>query len=276
MHFRRAFITLLCMLALSACRGRTPEPADSGMPVAGARDAVTITLSLLKTSIPTTRSAALLSIYANMLLAGGLDVPVFAAKAGVEAQMKLNGPLTTENLDDLYRLLEEFSAALHVDVPDLLNRSDNRAQTLDTYATGLQNITDRSKRRRDDLNDQIKDLKTRQQKQRKAVSSLDKEAKNAVKAKDFATAQSKQSALSDAQEKMTSLELQIKELSGLADVLNELIGIASQRIAALEGNRDVLIAGLQVSDLPGVEDLGLIEGRVRGRSRKGFSPFGGL
>lgn len=275
MKKRFTLLSFMFLLALSACGKGVQEAPDTDIPVSGALSAVHVGLTLFTTSIPRTRSPALFGIYANMLLAGGLDAPVFAAKAGVEAQMRFNAPPTTDNLDDIYALLGQFAAILHVDVPDLLNRSAHRAQTLDAYAAGLQNITDRGTRRRDDLEGQIKDLKSRQQERRRDVSALEKEVKTAVNEKDFATAQSTQSALSDAQENVMSLELQTKELGTLEGTLSELIQIAEERIAALEANREILIAGLSVSDIPGVEDLGVIEGRMRGR-RGGFNPFRGL
>jgi len=40
-----------------------------------------------------------------------------------------------------------------------------------------------------------------------------------------------------------------------------LIAIADQRIKAIEQNREALIAGVKVMDIPGVDNLGVIQGR---------------
>jgi septal ring factor EnvC (AmiA/AmiB activator) len=210
-----------------------------------------------------------------MLLADGANVPVKAAMMGIDAQLKLHALPTDENIDDLYSLLEQFGAVLHVDINDLLNRSENRAQTLDTYAQGLANITERSTRRLEDVKQQLADLKTQQATQRKNVSTISKDVSAAVKAKDYATAQQRQKDLADAQAELTTTESRLKEMQNVQSIFVELLGIAKERIAALDRNREILIAGLKVVDVPGVDDLGVIEGKTRGRT-KGFSPFGGL
>lgn len=280
MHIRRTLFALAISLplVLSACRSSAPNPtenpADSGavVEVGGARNAVVFSLSVLRTVKPTVRPATLLGIYATKFLADGMEVPVSAALAGIRAQTQLHGLPTEENVDELYVLLEEFGAVLHVDVPDLVNRSDNRAETLDLYATGLQNITERSRRKSEDLAEQLTTLKSRQSEQRKTVSGLDKEVKSAVKAKDFSTAQDRQKDLTDAQTDLTQTEMQMKELTGMQNIYVELLDIADARIAALNDNREVIIAGLKVVNMPGVEDLGVLEGKTK----RGSGLFRGL
>ncbi len=284
---KKYVLTALCVaipLTLSACGSAAPQsdeqknvPSAQESQVSGARNAIAYSLSVLRTVQPTVRSAPLLAIYASMFLADGLEVPVHAAKDGINAQLKLHSLPTGENIDDLYTLLEEFGAVLHVDVQDLLNRSDDRAKTLDAYTAGLNNITERSRRRSADLANQIATLKKDQKTRKAAVLAVDKEVKAAVKAKDFASAQDRQKELADAQTALTQTDLQFKEMTGMQQTLGELLTIAAERIAALNGNREVLLAGLKVVDVPGVEDLGVIAGKKASRKKSGgFSPFGGL
>ena len=268
-------IVLIAPLLLSACgkkQGDAEIPTDSD--VTGAREALVAILPLEKMIPSVIRPSALLSIYVNLLLAEGLTPPVHAARDGIEAQIKLHALPTQENVDDLYGLLEEFGAVLHVDVADLLNRSDDRAKTLDAYGIGLGNITERSKRRAADIKEQIKNLKKTQSEQKRTVTAINKEISSAVKTKDFSTAQDKQKELIDAQSALTTTELSIKEMTVLQKTFAELTGIADQRIAALSQNREVLIAGLRVVDVPGVVDLGVLESTAKKRRR--VSPFGGM
>ncbi|NOS67077.1 MAG: hypothetical protein HOO67_01785 [Candidatus Peribacteraceae bacterium] len=276
MKIRRVLLTavLLAPLALSACGNTAETPAPSGgVQVTGARSAVLSILPLEKGIPSVVRPAALLSIYVNLLLAEGLTPPVHAAMDGVEAQLLLHALPTAENVDDLYSLLEEFGAVLHVDIADLMNRSSDRANTLDEYSIGIANITERSKRRADDIKEQITNLKKKQTEQKRAVSLINKEISNAVKVKDFSTAQDKQQELATAQGELTETDLTLKEMTFLQKTFAELTGIAQQRIAALERNREVIIAGLRVVDVPGVEDLGVLESTTK---RGGRTPFGGL
>jgi hypothetical protein len=281
MNFRRSlpglFLIAMLLSSCSASKGTTNAPAsDNAAQVSGARDATMLTLTVLERSASVLRPAPLLSIYVNMLLADGLAVPVEAARSGIEAQLLLHAPLTGESIDSLYALLEEFAAVLHVDVNDLLNRSDNRIETLDAYSVGLRNITERSRRRAEEVQQDVATLKTQTTEQKKTVSALGAELKNATKAKDFATAQEKQSALGEAQAQLTATQSQLNEMLNIQAILSDLLKIAGQRIAALESNREILIAGLKVVDVPGVEDLGVLQGRTGGSRRGGFSPFGGL
>ena len=267
------------LLILSACGSEKPSDQPSAnTAVTGAKSALLQITKLTTAVADPDKPAVLLSIYVAIALSDGLAVPVHAALDGIASQVALHGPPTEENVHDYYTLLEEFGTVLHVDVNDLLNRSSDRIETLDTYALGLGNITERSRRRADDLKQQITGLRDQERQQKKTVSLLDKEVKNALKAKDYATAGSQQQALLEAQQEATATSLQLKELAMIQKTLQELLDIAGDRIKALESNREILIAGLKVVDVPGVDDLGVLEG-AGGKTRKkkgGFSPFGGL
>jgi hypothetical protein len=264
-----------CVLTLSACSKTETTDTGSVASVNGARSAIDITLTLsgiAHTAI--VRPPALLGIYANVLLADGLAVPVSAARAGVDVQLKINAPASERDLDDSYELLEEFGSILHVNVADLLNRSTERAQTLDEYLTGLTNITERSRRRNEDLQAQLKELKVEERDRRKEQTTIEREVAAAVKAKDFGTAGAKQRELIDAQERVTKVSLQYKEVNSLMETFTELLDIADLRIKAIDSNREILIAGLRAVDVPGVEDLNVIEGTTRTRKTRGSGTFG--
>lgn len=278
MKIRHAvFVAVLAgNIMLQAClkaQRNVETPADAE--IIGAREALVPILQLSQGIAPVVRPAALLGIYVNLLLTEGLSPPVRSALDGVDAQIKLHGLPTQENVDDLYSLLEEFGAVLHVDITNMLNRSPDRAKTLDAYDIGLRNITERSKRRADDIKEQIVSFKKTKSEQKRNVTNINKEITNAVKAKDFSTAQDKQKELTDAQTALTTTELTLKEMMFLQKTFSELIDIAEQRVAALAQNREVLIAGLRVVNVPGVEDLGILESKNKLRGGR-LAPFGGL
>lgn len=285
MKFRRTLIvaSLVIPLALGAC-GKSVEPASentatgqrSAVAVSAARNSIAFALTLLRTVRPTVRPAALLSVYTNMFLADGSDIPVAAAMNGIIAQVRLHSLPTGDNVETLYSLLEEFGAVLHVNVPDLLNRSDDRAKTLDAYMTGLGNITERSSRRTADIKEQIANLQSAQHSQKTTISSLNREVKNAIRDKDFATAQERQKDLAAAQTALTQTESQLAELQSIQKTFDDLLEIAAGRLAALNDNREILIAGLRAVDVPGVEDLGVIQGKTSTRKKSGSSFFEGL
>ncbi len=285
MKFRRTLIvaSLVIPLALGACGQSAEQPSQNSaagqgasVTVSAARNSIAFSLTLLRTVRPKVRPAALLSIYTSMFLADGSDVPVTAAMDGISAQILLHALPTGENVDTLYSLLDEFGAVLHVNVPDLLNRSDDRAKTLDAYITGLSNITERSTRRTADVKEQIASLKATQREQKTTISGLNREVKTAINDKDFATAQERQKDLTAAQTALVQTESQLTELQSIQRTFEDLLDIAEGRLSALNGNREILIAGLRVVDVPGVEDLGVIQGKTNARKRSGGSFFEGL
>jgi hypothetical protein len=267
----------LLTLLVSACGNSGTPDTGSTAPVSGARSAVEFTVSLGSSMVTTvvTRPPALLSIYVNMLLADGLAVPVNAARAGIDMQLIINAPASEQNLDNSYDLLEEFASILHVNVTDMLNRSADRPKTLDEYSTGLGNITERSRRRNDDLKQQLKDLKVEERDRRKEQTAIEREVNAAVKANDFGTAGAKQQELIEAQERVTRVSLQTKEVTALQSSFENLLEIADARIKAIDSNREILIAGLRAVDVPGVEDLNVIEGTTRARRTRGSSTIFG-
>lgn len=267
-----AFITLIFVAGCGTAE-TSKEPSEAS--VSGAREAVDIAVTLsglARTTIA--RPPALLAVYVNVLLADGLAVPVSAARAGVDVQLKINSRASERDLDDTYDLLEEFASILHVTVADMLNRSSDRAETLDEYLTGLTNITERSRRRNDDLETALKELKVEERDRRKEQTTIEREVRDAVKVKDFSTAGAKQRELIDAQGRVTQVSLQYKEVSTLQQTYEELLGVADLRIRAIDSNREILIAGLRVVDVPGVEDLNVIEGTSRTRRSRGTGSFG--
>lgn len=282
----RRVLTALCValpIALSACAWSSPPRAETDgggtADVAAARIGVQEALTLLG-GIGIVRPAELIGIYAAMYLGDGLTVPVRAAVLGVEAQIKIQSRKSSpQQLESLYGLLQEFAAVLHVDVVDLLNRSDDRVRTLDTYVIGLGNITERSRRRTEDLDEQIAALEAEQKTLKAEATKTGREHKNAITLNDYATAEELQATLNEQKGQLSTNDLQLDELYVLQDVFTELLEIAHARLLAIDGNREIIIAGLRVVDIPGVEDLGVIEGKARskrGSRGRGFNPFGGL
>ncbi len=49
-----------------------------------------------------------------------------------------------------------------------------------------------------------------------------------------------------------------REVRTTLSVMNELVDIASERLSAITQNREILISGLKVVEVPGIDDLGII------------------
>ncbi len=261
---------LIATLGLSGCGGSDlPDVA-----VEGARDAVIDIAGFVATPPLSYRPTALLGVYASIFYANSDYLPVASARKGIEAQMLLHRKPDQESLDGTYALLDELGTVLQIDLPDLLNRSQDRTKALNDYVTGLNNITVRAERRLTETTDYLGTLRTRDRDVRRGLNDANRAARNALDEGDFATASEQQRVASELQAEAATIDAEEREFSGLQDMLERLIEISRSRQDAIARNREVLLAGLQVVDVPGSESIGVLEEVGRNRSRS-TDPFGG-
>ena len=263
--FRRpTFVALLLALALSACGSGEEAPPVSQ--TIGASQSAAVALMLLQkqgTANPaTSRPAAVLGVYVASFMANGPATYGTALKsAKIQAGLQAPAPTTAE----VYLVLQQLGAALQVDVPDLLNRSANRRATLDAYVKTLQEAIVGSERQVQALEQRGETLDATHDEQRKKTNAIQRELNAALKQKDYATAARKQEELRPAETEQSATEVLQDEVSNLIDIYDDLLGLAAERLDAIAKNREVLIAGNKVVDVPGIEDLGVLE---RSRRRK--------
>jgi len=188
-----------------------------------------------------------------------------SALQGIGAQMQIVISQQTI-LDPDYDLLQAFGDALQVDVADLLNRSTDRQQALETYTEALTNVATRANDRFKELNSQLSELKTLGASQNKDRSAADRELKNAIKNKDFEAAGEKQKALTDFQAAFAETDLKKKQVQSLVDTLEDLLTLYGKKILAIQLNREALIAGVKVIDVPGADELQVLEKKRATRS----------
>ncbi|MDD4318857.1 MAG: hypothetical protein PHW10_00830 [Candidatus Peribacteraceae bacterium] len=249
-------LTLLLLAGCSADRetAQTPETTDSQQASAS--------------SAPS-RPTAPLGLYVGYYMGGGGIPTNRSALQGVDAYLKI---LTYDPLraDDTFALLQELGNVLQINVPELLNRSDDRPTTLTEYSNALGNITERSRRTAQDLQATVTAKKKEDTDRRKAVAALQKRIDQAFGAGDFATAGALQKDLTQEQTGLTALQSEIRQAEETRSAFAALIDIADRRLTAIEENRQILIAGLQVVDLPGIDPLGIIR---RSSQRGGLLGF---
>lgn len=175
------------------------------------------------------------------------------------------------NLDETFQMLQELGSVLQVDVAEMLNQSTNRAEALNVYIQSLQNIGDQSTAKVEELESLADSHRTRQREQQKVVTDIDREINKALRDKDYATAGSLQPSLIDEQKKLAEIEGELDRTRQILNVFKDLLKIAEQRLNAIEQNKEILIAGLKVIELPGVKELKILEDINR---RDIPSPFG--
>ena len=251
---------LLLSAFLSACSFGGSKNASTGTPliVRGAKDA--ILFGDINDPRPVSRRpAAPLGIYTAIYLSSGGFYAVAGAVNAAMAQVKLTGKPSQDVLDTTLALLQEFDTVMQVDVTDLLNRSDNRAGTLDAYLQGLKNITARATQRTTEIEQYTTSLEKSRKELRGQVSAVDRAARDALKSQDYVLAGEKQQELGTLQGELAKTDSSLKQQQQVRNSYDELIKLSGTRIGAIEENREILIAGLKVNNVPGADSLGILE-----------------
>ncbi len=259
-------ITLACVL--SACNGSKQETNAPTPKTKGAISAVMSIDNLMQnvTRSRGARSSALLGIYLSQYLAttpsasaaGGALLGIGVQSQVMSAQQQVQDPD--------FELLQAFADALQVDVSDLLNRSTDRQVALDTYTEALTNVATRANDRYKELNASLDQQKEELRTLSKEKSQADRDLKKAIADKDFANAGELQKAVTEKQSAFAAADLNRKQLEELIKTLDKLLTVYGEKILAIQKNREALISGTKVVDVPGIDDLKLIE-RQRGSSR---------
>ena len=256
-----AVLALMLSFPLASCGlfGGSENVEDSTLEVTSARYALTFGDIIRGPRRVLNRPSSSLGIFAGLFLSAGNFVDNQSALQGVQAQAAYHAEPGEEQLEDTFALLQEFGAVLQVDVPDLLNRSDNRTETFNRYLEGLSNITERSTRRADELRENLDTLEEEERVQRRAASDLDRAIRNAIADQDYVTAGEMQPELAKAQGVLAETESKVAQQEVVVESFDDLLEVAERQKTVLEENREVILAGLRVVDLPGAESLGILE-----------------
>lgn len=262
---------LTTTLALTSCLGGGAEGAPA-LISNSARKGITWSNELLWVGTvnpaPPLRPSALLGPY----VAAFLSLPLANSNhAAVSGALAAEGILHEDKAgvrDESYALLEELGLILQVDLTDRLNRSLERHMALDSYREGLVDVATRAQEhlstvlesRNDDAETKVRELRKRQ-------SLVQRSLNDALRAKDYASAGSRQSELSRVQGELAIAAAEQKEIRNVINLFQDSLETAADRLEAIDANRDALVAGVSVTDTAGAEDLGVLQDSPR-RSRK--------
>ena len=266
---RHTLMAISATLLLASCGGRTTDtlkPTISPL-------AVRWTVQLMQggNSFSSIRSSSLLGVYLTEFL---LRQTAFrSALAGIGVQVQLLNQQGTPD-EEGFALLETLGSILQVDVPDMLNRSTDRIDAFDTYLSNLEALGSRAsayvtslEEQRDVLMDERSDIRVTAS---RAQSMLNR----ALRDQDYATASEQQRVLIEAKTALAEKDAQIDELRSTIRIFDDLLEVAEERVTVMTSNREALLAGISVVDVPGVEDFGLIEQGNRRSGRSIFDPSG--
>ncbi len=253
---RTSAVTALFLFSLTGCGKSTPtNTIDTTSAVAGA----TYSMQMLRQTSALNRPTAPIGVFASIFLSQGGYFPVQSAVLGSESALQLVQPLNPQNLNDAFLLLQQFGSVLSVDVADMLNQSTDRTTTLNEYLTGLTNITVRTKNKAAEIQATIDTLNNTLGTEQQAQNDIESNLHDAFNKGDYATAGALQRDATEADAKVSKTQSDINRLRDVAHIYQQLNDLSDRRLLAITQNREILISGLRVVDVPGVKELGLIK-----------------
>lgn len=270
---RRSLLSLLVLSSvtlLSSCGATETEtqvsPAERieayvTIPdVSGAKAAVYIARTLSKPIgyHNTMRPSAMVGVFVSNFIAQGTLRTFASALTGIEAQMRLLAGQQQVTTNEVFTLMSQYSTLLQVNVPDMLNRSTDRDEALDTYVANLQNYTNLLEQKDAEMEATEDELTDKRRDDRDAVQEVEREINRAFRNEEFEAAASKQEELAELEAILTKTEIQLEQIDDMRDRFEELLKIGNRRLEAIEANRRIILSGLKVVDVPGIEDFELI------------------
>jgi hypothetical protein len=219
-----------------------------------------------------TRRAALMGVFVSHFLSTSPTALVSGGIGGIQVQTTIFDKQSSISDPD-FDLIQAFADALQVDVLDMLNRSLDRQATLDVYITSLDNIAQRANTRLGELMaaDEVQTENLRQLNRERA--DLERELRSATNDRDYLLANEKQKALNEKEREISETSLKLDQVKNVSQTLEELLQLYGEKSLAIQENREPLIAGTKVVDLPGTLDLKILE--RRGNRSGGGSTGGG-
>jgi hypothetical protein len=260
----RTLATVIFTVALAACSGGDEKAAPTMTSAAAQSAAVALNMLLSKPTSGALGSqpTALLGVHVATYLAHG---PSAISAALRSAQIQAAFQRATPTADQAYLVLQQLGAAVQIDVHDLLNRSTDRRKTLDQYLAELRKSKTAAEGQVQVLESQADELENTQDEQNDRARTIDRDLSKALRDKDYANAARKQEELKPAQEALQKTELEQEEVESLLDIFVDLLELTDERLNAIEKNREVLIAGHTVVEVPGIDDLGVLQREKRRR-----------
>jgi len=210
------------------------------------------------------RPSALLGIYVSDFL---IHTSTYrAAIAGIEAQMSLLFDEEYEK-NESFEILENLGAILQIDIDDMLNRATSRSEAFDAYINSLAQLGEQATNHVQNLEQELGEIQDERRVQRRETADVQRSLNNALREQDYASASGLQQQLIIAETDLAEVESREDEHTSIIRLFEDLLEVGEERLNAMRTNREALIAGIKVIEVPGVDDLGILEQGRGSRSR---------
>lgn len=273
-HIPRFALLLCAALLLVQCSAtESDEGEEDVIEYYGAIDAIDYMMIVLEefTPLQNQRPSAQLGAFVAHYLVH--QTRLQGALRAVGIQMEL---LSDEEYEDeeSFALLEEMGAILQVDIPDMLNRSTRRGITFDEYMNDLLDVLSRGTEKHDELQQEYDTLNSERRDQRRTAGDIQRSLNSALREQDYGSASGLQQELIEAETDLAEMDVKLDQTRSVIRLYEKLIDVGEQRATAMRANREALLTGVMVTEIPGVDDLGLI--RQATRSERQFDDSGSI
>ncbi len=257
-------IVLPCLI-LASCKGDTTNREIS---VSGVKSGIASLERIAGESFLQNRSSGPLGIFAGLYLSQGIFLPAKSALLGMDVMRKFLEAHSQSDSEENFALLREVGDVLQISIVDLLNRSSDRRATIDEYVSTLKNTTRLLEQKVTELAALYERQQEESKEKRTATRDIDRKLKTVLKELQYAQASDLQEQLTKGNAAFAEISAKEAQTKDMIARMETLLKIGQERLRAIENNREILIAGLRVIDVPGIEDFNILEDGKRWNTRK--------
>lgn len=261
MYRARRVIAVSLLLFLVGCGSTGNElPLTTSMPrqTVGWAEQLTHENLAILTALP----SALFGPYAASFLIYTHDFLYTGARGGIDAQVTLLFGEERQQ-EETTKIIQELGSALEVNMQDLLNRSPEREKTLNSYTSAVRQLLVSARSQKEALTTQRDDLNDVRREKRKISGDIQHTLNQSLREKNYALAGTKQQELTEAEKELAEIDVRLKNFQSLIDILEDLQEVGERRLIAIDRNRQALIAGVEVVEVPGIEEIGVFNSERR-------------
>ena len=258
-------------LFFAGCTTTPPSAPETLATVAGALQGARSTEDLItaQSAIPLPRPSAPLGVFIAKYLVEASTLR--AALQGISSLEELLGTEEVQESED-FAILEQLGSMLQVEIQDMLNRSTDRAAAFDTYVGGLSALLERASARLTRLEQETDTLLAERRTKTRAASDVQRSLNEALREENYSQASQLQQQLLEAKRDVADVDGRVDQNRTITNLFEDLIKVGQQRLTAMQSNREILLAGLQVKEVPGIDNLGILQkptSRFKGASEDG-------
>lgn len=258
---KRTKIAIVGTLLLAACIGSDEVDLTS---LRSAQSGMRVSMEILKGPKAKARTESAVS-------AGALSGTLFSDTDTSSIEDADLPRLREVKISSDTQLIDDILSLLKTNIQELLNRSTNRVNSLDSYLASMELHLQEAKIRQRALESDEEDLSDDQRRIRRIVRDLQNELDEAISLGEGRSATILTEELVERQTALGKTETDLIVTERLLKSFEEIIRPLENRLNAAKLNREALVKGVRVFDTRGVEDLGIIEveeGFLRRRGRR--------